>query len=205
MKTILHIVISTIYLYFSESTVAQEKESIVLQKGVELSWSNNTIVFYSKEIEDNEQVKTKFVVLNLSSGDSVTLPHSSRIVSALAFNEFIITVTIDGEIKGFSKSGKSIETLSHRSAGEGYLAACKLSDDGIFVVLSLLPLDEKRTKNYQLDFIKVSDDKSYIFKRIIPGTPIGYGNLVYRQERLWLLEKARATQIDFSNIDFSIR
>jgi hypothetical protein len=196
VKTFLKTILVVTYLCGIKSVAAQDEKSIFPQKGVELCWSKTTIVFYNKHIKDDKQIETKVVAFDIGSGESITFPHGARIISALAFDELIVTVALDGEIKGFSKTGLPIELLSYKSPGEGYLSACKLSDEGIFVVLSLLPLDDKSTKNYQLDFIKISDAKSYIFKRIIPNTPIGYGNLVFRQERLWLLEKNRATQID---------
>jgi hypothetical protein len=202
MKFFTLIVILNTYLCFIQSVAAQVGEDFFFQKGVEVSWCNDTIVFYNRKIKGDEQIEAKLVAFNIKSGQSFTFPHNHRLISSLAFNDFIVSVTLDGQITGFTKTGELIQNLMHKSRGEGYLSACKLSDDGTFVVLTLLPTGHKKIKTYVLDFIKINNDNFFEFKRLIPKTSIGYGKLVYYLERLWLLEKDKATQIDFSEISF---
>lgn len=202
MRFFLKNILFPAYFCFIACACAQENELILPQKGAEISWSNDVIVYYNKKITFDKQIEANIVAFDLISGKSVIFPHVPRIISSLAFNKFIVTVTLDGEIRAFTKIGTPIETLLHKSEGELYMSACKLNDDGIFVILSLLPLDEKKIKTYQLVFVKINDEKSYVFKRLIAKEPIRYGQLIYKRERLWILEENSATKIDFSEIDF---
>jgi hypothetical protein len=182
-------------LIFLKPIFAQEINFPSPQSGSELSWNKHTLVYFNRNLDiKNETVDPKMIVFDFNSRKSISVAEDPKILTVLAFDNNIVSVMIDGRLKGYLKDGSKLIELKLNRLASSYLSVCKILEDGVFAILSLSQENDQERGKYEVLVVRIIDSEFRVVKQI---PVLESGRLVYRNENLWLIGKNDAIKLNW--------
>ena len=179
---------------FAES-FGQESNLPPPQIGSELSWNKSTLAYFNRNLDiEKKTTDPKIIIFDFISKKSTILPEDTNLLAVLVFDEVIVSTLINGKLKGYLKDGRVIDKIHQIDPVSACLSVCKISENGVFAVLSLSKGDSRENGKYEVLIMNIVDSEFKIAKKI---PVVKSGRLVYRSEGLWLIGKDVAIKLDW--------